>query len=116
MCCLITMEGKIMFFRNHWYDIGLVPMIAAIIFLILFWSDMEVLQRLAIMNFAIIFWHQFGEYRFPGGEPAITNLASQPSKDGPSDRYPLNQNNAMVINVCAAYTAYFFPVLFPNVL
>jgi len=48
--------------------------------------------------------------RFPGGEPAITNLASQPSEDGPSDRYPLNQNNAMVMNVAAAYTVYLFPV------
>ena len=71
---------------------------------------MGVLQRLAFMNFAVIFWHRFEEYRFPGGEPAITNLASQPSKDGPSDRYPLNQNNAMVMNVAAAYTVYLFPV------
>ena len=104
------------FLRNHWYDIGLVPMTAAVICLIVFWSKMEMLQRLAVMNFAVIFWHQFEEYRFPGGEPAITNLALQPSGDGPADRYPLNQNNAMVINVTASYTAYLFPVLFPNVL
>ena len=104
------------FLRNHWYDLGLIPMVAAIASLIAFWSAMEVLQRLALMNFAVIFWHQFEEYRFPGGEAAITNLASQPSQDGPADRYPLNQNNAMVMNVGASYTAYLFPVLFPNVL
>lgn len=104
------------FLRNHWYDAGLIPMTAAVIFLIASWPKLTVLQRLALMNFAVIFWHQFEEYRFPGGEAAITNLASQPSEDGPADRYPLNQNNAMVMNVGAAYTAYLFPVLFPNVL
>jgi len=104
------------FIRNHWYDIGLVPMTAAIVFIIARWSEMEVLQRLALMNFAVIFWHQFEEYRFPGGEAAITNLASQPSHDGPADRYPLNQNNAMVMNVAAAYIIYLLPVLFPDIL
>jgi hypothetical protein len=102
--------------RNHWYNMGLVPLGAAVIVLIAFWPEMSVLQRLAWINFTVIFWHQFEEYRFPGGEAAITNLASQPSADGPADRYPLNQNNAMVMNVVAAYTAYLFPVLFPQVL
>lgn len=109
--------GKTMkFMRNHWYDIGLIPMFAAVLLLVMLWSKLEVLQRLALMNFAVIFWHQFEEYRLPGGEAAITNLVSQPSGDGPADRYPLNQNNAMVMNVTAAYIVYLFPVLFPDVL
>jgi Protein of unknown function with HXXEE motif len=36
----------------------------------------------------------------------------QPS-DHP-DRYPLNQNSAMVVNVLAAYGFYLIPVFFPN--
>jgi hypothetical protein len=104
------------FMRNHWYDLGLIPVAAAAICLILGWSAMDTLQKLALINFIIIFLHQFEEYRFPGGEPAITNLASQASDAAPADRYPLNQNNAMVINVVAAYTLYLFPVLFPHVL
>lgn len=104
------------FMRNHWYDLGLIPITAAAICLIFGWSAMDILQKLAFFNFIVIFLHQFEEYRFPGGEPAITNLASQPSDDAPADRYPLNQNNAMVINVAAAYTFYLFPVLFPHVL
>lgn len=102
------------FFRDHWYDIGLAPMAAAILSLAVFWPEMEVLRRLALMNFVVILWHQWEEYRFPGGEAAITNLALQLSADGPADRYPLNQNNAMVINVAAAYTLYLLPVLFPD--
>lgn len=77
---------------------------------------MEILRRVALMNFIVILWHQFEEYRFPGGEPAITNLAMQPSDKGPSDRYPLNQNNAMWINLVAAYICYLLPVFFPNIL
>ena len=87
------------FIRNHWYDIGLIPMISSAILLLVFWSEIEILQRLALMNFMTILGHQFEEYRFPGGEAAITNLVLQPSEKGKPDRYPLNQNNAMIINV-----------------
>lgn len=104
------------FMRNHWYDLGLIPAAAAAICLIHGWPAMDTLQKLALMNFIAIFLHQFEEYRFPGGEPAITNMASQPDAAASADRYPLNQNNAMVINVIAAYTFYLFPVLFPHVL
>lgn len=100
------------FIRNHWYDIALIPMTIAIIYLTFRWGEISVLQRLALMNFAVINWHQFEEYRFPGGEPAITNLASRPKPEGKSDRYPLNQNNAMIINCVASYVVYLLPVFF----
>ena len=32
------------------------------------------------------------------------------------DRYPLNQNSAMVVNVLAAYGFYLVPVFFPSVI
>ncbi len=104
------------FLRNHWYDIGVIPAAISIVYLIGHWDGISVLQRLAILNFIVIFWHQFEEYRFPGGEAAITNLASQPKSETAYDRYPLNQNNAMIINVVAAYGMYLLPVIFPDVL
>lgn len=104
------------FMRNHWYDLGLIPIAAASIRLACGWAAMDTLQKLALFNFIAIFWHQFEEYRWPGGEPAITNMASQPGGGAPADRYPLNQNNAMVINLVAAYVLYLFPVLFPHLL
>lgn len=104
------------FIRARWYDIGVVPAIAALVCLIIFWGDLDVLRRLAVMNFIVILWHQFEEYRFPGGEPAIINLAIQPKDPNRWDRYPLNQNNAMIINCLAAYVVYLLPVLFPNIL
>lgn len=104
------------FMRNHWYDLGPIPIAAALTCLACGWPVIDTLQKLALFNFIAIFWHQFEEYRFPGGEPAITNMASQPSDNAPADRYPLNQNNAMVINLVAAYGLYLLPVLFPHVL
>lgn len=102
--------------RNHWYDIGLIPMFGALICLIIFWHDIDMLRKLALMNFAVIFWHQFEEYHFPGGEPAVTNLAMQPKSLEHADRYPLNQNNVMIINGVGSYIVYSLPVIFPNTL
>jgi len=104
------------FLRDHWYDIGIIPMAVTIVCLVINWNFIGVLQKIALLNYLVIFWHQFEEYRLPGGEPAITNLAMQPSDKGKEDRYPLNQNNAMVINLAAAYIVYFLPVIFPDVL
>src|SRR5438046_2758681 len=92
------------FFRRHWYDVGLVVALLASITLVVLWRDMDVLQRLLLLNFIAILIHQYEEYGWPGGEPGIINIAIQPSPT--PDRYPLNQNSAMVINVLAAYLFY----------
>ena len=99
---------------RHWYNIGLVIALGAIAYLAIFWWQLEMLQRLLIMNFVALLIHQFEEYGFPGGEPAIMNIVLQNS-DMP-DRYPLNQLSAMVTNVIAAYPFYLLPVFFPNII
>ncbi len=86
--------------------------IAAIACLIVFWNNFNVLARLQLMSFIAILVHQFEEYGFPGGEPSIMNIVMQNS-DIP-DRYPLNQNSAMVTNVLVTYTVYLIPVFLPN--
>jgi hypothetical protein len=102
------------FFRRHWYDVGAVVAVFAIIALALRWGSMDVLQRLLLLNFIVILLHQYEEYGWPGGEPAIMNIVLQRSTI--PDRYPLNQNSAMVINVLAAYSFYLIPVFFPRVI
>lgn len=66
-----------------------------------------------MLSFVAMLLHQFEEYGFPGGEPAITNMVMQPS-DMP-DRYPLNQFSAMLTNVLVTYVAYLLPIFFPNI-
>jgi Protein of unknown function with HXXEE motif len=102
------------FFRRHWYDVGAVVAVVAMIALVLLWGRMEVLQRLLLLNFIALLVHQFEELGWPGGEPAIMNLILRNSTV--PDRYPLNQNSAMVVNVIAAYGFYLIPVFFPRVI
>lgn len=100
-------------FCRHWYDIGAIVFFIALITLVLRWSEMELTQKLLLMNFMALLFHQFEEYRFPGGEPAIMNMALRGS-DIP-DRYPLNQLSAMITNVIVAYLVYLPPVFLTHV-
>ena len=102
------------FFRRHWYNIGLAVAVIAAIFLVLQWNSMGILQKVLLLNFIAILVHQFEEYGFPGGEPAIMNIALQNSPT--PDRYPLNQNSAMITNVVAGYTMYLIPVFLPDII
>jgi Protein of unknown function with HXXEE motif len=102
------------FFRRHWYDIGAIVAIGAVVALIILWQQMSILQRLLLLNFIVLLVHQYEEYGWPGGEPAIMNMVLKPSTT--PDRYPLNQNSAMVVNVLAGYGFYLLPVFFPTVI
>jgi Protein of unknown function with HXXEE motif len=84
-------------YRSNWYWVGGVVAVAAIMYLAVAWSDLDTLQRVLLLGFALVPAHEFEEYGWPGGEPAIMNKVIQPS-DRP-DRYPLNQNSAMIVNV-----------------
>lgn len=100
------------FWNRHWYEAGLCPAIIAFVILIANWGDMSVLLRLNTISFIAMLLHQFEEYRFPGGEPAIMNIVLQES-DQP-DRFPLNQFSAMFTNCLFSYVIYLLPIIFPN--
>ena len=76
----------------------------------------SVLQRLLLLNFVALLIHQFEEYGWPGGGPPFVNKSAIREKSERPDRYPLNQNNAMFINVVFAYPFYLIPVFFPNII
>ncbi|MDD2666200.1 MAG: HXXEE domain-containing protein [Methanocellales archaeon] len=83
-------------------------------YLIFAWNDTVLLQKLLILNFIAVLLHQFEEYSWPGGFPAIANMVLKRSER--PDRYWLNQNNSMVANLNFAYVFYLVPVFFPNVI
>lgn len=64
-------------------------------------------QRQQLGSFIAMLIHQFEEYRFPGGEPAIMNIIMQGSRK--PDRYPLNQFSAMLTNCLFSYIVYLLP-------
>jgi Protein of unknown function with HXXEE motif len=84
-------------YRANWYWVGGLVAAAAVIYLAAAWGSLDELQRLLLAGFALVPLHEFEEYGWPGGEPAIMNKVIQPS--GRPDRYPLNQNSAMIVNV-----------------
>lgn len=102
------------FLRRHWHDIGLISAIVAGAYLIFAWNELVLLQRLLLFNFIAVLIHQFEEYSWPGGFPAVANMALMPSEK--PDRYPLNQNSSMVANLIFAYGFFLLPVFFPNVI
>jgi hypothetical protein len=102
------------FINRHWYNIGGVVAIGTSTFLVFSWNTLDMLVRLQLLSFIAILVHQFEEYGWPGGGPAIMNRVIRKS-DRP-DRYPLNQFSAMLGNVLITYTVYLIPVFFPNVI
>ncbi len=102
------------FLRRHWHDIGIVSATAAAVYLGAAWNDLDVPQRLLLLNFIVILLHQFEEYSWPGGFPAVFNMVFLPSST--PDRYPLNQNSSMVANLILAYGFHLVPVFFSDVI
>ena len=99
-------------FCRHWYEIGLFPAGIALFSLLIGWNGLSVLQRISLANFIGIMLHQFEEYGFPGGTPVFLNKYMR----GGTERYPLNQFSAMLVNVVIAYLCYLLPVFFPEII
>jgi hypothetical protein len=104
------------FMRKNWYYVGGGLFIVLAIGLAIFWNYMSVLQGLMWISFMALLVHQFEEYAWPGGFPAVMNIAWQPSAEGKPDRYPLNQQSALFVNVFFAYPFYILPIIFPNMI
>ena len=102
------------FVRRHWYDIGAFIAAPTSVYAFVNWHQVNRASLLLLLNFVALLIHQYEEYGWPGGEPAIMNIVLQGSEK--PDRYPLNQNSAMIINVIAAYLFYLIPVFFPKVI
>jgi hypothetical protein len=99
------------FVRRHWYSLGLAVAGASALWTC--FGALTTVQLILLLNFIVLLLHQFEEYAWPGGEPWIINEVMNPKGNRP-DRYPLNQNNAFVINVPLAYSFYLVPVFFPG--
>lgn len=95
--------------RHHWYDLGVVSGILMLRYYRANYRSLSMPQKYLIANFIALLAHQFEEYRFPGGFPAIMNIAVHESHT--PDRYPLNANSAMITNVVSTYGVY-LPVIF----
>ena len=92
----------------------MVVAVGTTLYLAFAWHDMTILRILLLANFVAVLIHQFEEYGFPGGFPAVVNGVIRPSST--PNRYPLNRNSAMVTNLLGAYAFFLIPVFFPTVI
>lgn len=92
------------FLRSHWFDIG--GTIGGIILLYLLRAHQQISNYRLLMWLSLtsLFFHQMEEYRIVGTFPGMINSALFHS-DLP-DRYPLNTNTSLVINVCVGWSVY----------
>ena len=97
-------------YREHWPRVGGLLGMAGGGALALTHRRLSKPQALAAANLLALFAHQYEEYEDPGYFPGQFNGGVFHS-DRP-DRYPLNTNTALIVNVPLAYTFYVLPIVF----
>lgn len=96
--------------RKHWYDLAGIVAVIVLVYVsanIRSMTDYELLMWLSLVS---LFFHQLEEYRISGTFPGMINRIML--KSNMPDRYPLNTNTALIINVCVGWVFYFAAALF----
>ncbi len=78
--------------------------IISLLFVSICYSALTNYQLLMWLSFVSLLFHQLEEYRFIGTFPGMVNTVMFRS-DTP-DRYPLNTNTALIVNVCLGWSTY----------
>lgn len=97
------------FFRKHWYDIAGLFAVFALAYLY-FVKNLTQYEMIMWLSLVSLFCHQMEEYRIAGTFPGMIN--SVLFKSELPDRYPLNTNTALCINVLVGWLTYFLAALF----
>lgn len=96
------------FFRAHWYDLGIG--LAAAISAVLIVFQPHGLSFILWISFVSLLLHQFEEYRLPGTFPGMMNRVMFTSTE--PDRYPLNPNTALIVNISVGWLVYLLAAIF----
>jgi hypothetical protein len=105
---MAALEG----FRQNWPRVGAVLGMGIAGATSLVARKMSRTQALSALNFAALTVHQYEEYEDPGYFPGQFNGGVLHSKE--PDRFPLNTNTALIVNVPLAYPFYALPIVFPE--
>lgn len=96
------------YLRYHWFDLAIVLTIFLLIGLCI--TQPSGMSLLLWLSLGTLFLHQIEEWRYPGYFPGMLNAALF-SSDIP-DRYPLNANSGMIVNVFIGWGSYLLAALF----
>lgn len=97
------------YIRSHWFDMGGITAIVMLAVLLFSYQKLSDYQLLMLLNLTALFLHQLEEYRWPGTFPGMLNRVMFNS-DLP-DRYPLNSNTSLIINVFAGWSVYLLAII-----
>ncbi len=96
------------FLRLHWFDVGVgLAVVTGVVMLITRPTGLALLLWLSLIT---LFVHQFEEYRYPGYFPGMMNVAMYSSRQ--PDRYPLNTQTSLIVNVLVGWLLYFLAAVF----
>lgn len=96
--------------RKHWFDIGGFLAIITLVFIYQNFRTLSNYQILMWLSLVSLFFHQLEEYRIVGTFPGMINTALYKSEI--PDRYPLNTNTALYINLGVGWLFYLLAALF----
>jgi Protein of unknown function with HXXEE motif len=96
------------YLRYHWFDLAIVLAIALAI--VLYITQPSGMTLLLWLSLGSLFSHQIEEWRYPGYFPGMLNNAM--FKSDMPDRYPLNANSGMIVNVVFGWGSYVLAALF----
>lgn len=99
---------SVKYLRYHWFDLAIILVIALAIGLYI--TQPSGMTLLLWLSLGSLFLHQIEEWRYPGYFPGMLNTAMFNS-DLP-DRYPLNANSGMIVNVVFGWGSYLLAALF----
>ncbi|NQX64766.1 HXXEE domain-containing protein [Paenibacillus alba] len=99
--------------RKYWQDLGFAVGLLVCFYLMFNLESLPQLQVILWLSFVAILLHQFEEYRWPGYFAGLFNQVIFKSEW--PERYPLNKQSAMMINLIIAYVFYLLPLLFPSI-
>ncbi|QDM47064.1 HXXEE domain-containing protein [Paenibacillus thiaminolyticus] len=102
------------FLRDYWQDLGLVVAFFVCIGLLANGDRTPEIEIILWLSFVAILVHQFEEYRWPGYFGGLFNAVIFRSEH--PERYPLNTQSAMIINLGIAYLFYLLPVFVPHLI
>lgn len=97
------------FLRKHWYDTGGGLAVLVIGFVALNFKTLSPYQLLLWLSLVSLFFHQLEEYRIAGTFPGMVNTAMYQSET--PDRYPLNSQTSLVVNVVVGWLFYFLAAI-----
>jgi hypothetical protein len=96
--------------RKHWFDMGGFLAFIALMFIYFNIKALSNYQLLMWLSLVSLFFHQLEEYRIVGTFPGMINSSFYKSEM--PDRYPLNSNTALYINVIVGWSFYLLAALF----